>query len=79
MVRIYTASHHSFVELSRVDDDLHGPMFDIAYKDPECNVERRFSMTRARALELAAAIQAAAPWMDAIPYSTKYPKADEQS
>lgn len=72
--RIYTASHHSFVEISRVDDDLHGPMFNFVYRHPEVDIEHRFTMTRERALELARAIQDAAPWMDAVPCDGKHQK-----
>ena len=74
--RIYLASRHSFIDVSRVDDDLHGPMIEIDHQHPEVDVRHRFSMTQDAAKELIKTLENALVWMNPQPYAEKHPKDD---
>lgn len=66
MKRIYTASHHSFIDVGRADDSLYGAMVLIDFQHPEASVRQRFTLSTSAARELMETLESALLWLEPV-------------
>lgn len=63
MKRIHSPGGHSYVQIRRVKDDLHGDMLEIKTAHPEADAEHQTWLSLDAAFELADAIKDAVMWI----------------
>jgi len=64
--RIVLSSGHSFLDVSRKDDTLYGPMVKMRHLHPEVGVDNSFSMSQEAARKLIETLESALEWMNPV-------------